>query len=155
MLGGAVRGAVVTSLGHVDDPTLDLSDPDEPIVRLVRSVPPWGPDDPDANFRADVAAYAKADPLATIRRLCTNLDLPVGAVVRYVLAKWATGGSEAMLELGPSTVERMRGAVAAAEEAGTDQARLAAYEQLAVMVGWLGHGLDDPDATYPSGGASP
>ena len=132
-----------------------VEDTDEPVIRLVRSVPAWPDDDPDANFRADVAAYAKADPLATIRRLCTNLGLPVGAVVRYVLAKWATGGSEAMLELGPSTVERMRGAVAAAEAAGTDDARLAAYEQLAAMVGWLAHGLDDPDGTYPGGGDSP
>ena len=130
-----------------------LEDTDEPVIRLVRSVPPWPDDDPDANFKVAVAAYAQADPLATVRRLCANLGLPVGAVVRYVLAKWATGGSEAMLELGPSTVERMRAAVADAEQAGTDEARLAAYEQLAVMVGWLGHGLDDPDGTYPSGGA--
>ena len=94
----------------------------------------------------------QADPLATIRRLCANLDLPVGAVVRYVLAKWATGGSEAMLELGPSTVQRMRAVVAEAEESGTDAARLAAYDQLAFIVGWLGHAVDDPDGTYPTGG---
>jgi hypothetical protein len=135
-----------------DDPTLDLSDPDAPTVRLVRYEATWAADDPDANFRADVAAYTRADPLATIRRLCANLDLPVGAVVRYVLARWATGGSEALLELGPSTVERMRAAVTEAEETGTDAARLTAYEQLRVMVGWLGHGLDDPEGTYPSGG---
>lgn len=136
----------------MDDDTI-LEDTDEPVIRLVRSIPPWPADDPDANFRADVAAYSQADPLSTIRRLCATLDLPVGAVVRYVLAKWATGGSEAMLELGPSTVERMREAVARAETAGTDHARLAAYEQLRTMVEWLGHGLDDPDGTYPSGGA--
>lgn len=131
-----------------------VEDTDEPVIRLVRSVPPWPDDDPDANFRADVAAYGRADPLSTIRRLCATLDLPVGAVVRYVLAKWATGGSEAMLELGPSTVERMREAVARAEAADTDQARLEAYEQLRAMVDWLGHGLDDPEGTYPSGGAA-
>lgn len=130
-----------------------VEDTDEPVVRLVRSVPPWPPDDPDANFRADVAAYAQADPLATIRRLCADLGLPVGAVVRYVLARWATGGSEALLELGPSTVERMRAAVAEAEAVGTDRARLEAYAQLRPMVGWLAHGLDDPAGTYPTGGA--
>lgn len=130
-----------------------VEDTDEPVIRLVRSIPPWPEDDPDANFRADVAAYGQVDPLATIRRLCANLDLPVGAVARYVLAKWATGGSEAMLELGPSTVERMREAVARAEAADTDDARLDAYDQLRTMLEWLGHGLDDPEGTYPTGGA--
>ena len=130
-----------------------VEDTDEPVIRLVRSVPAWDDDDPDANFRADVAAYAQADPLATIRNLCSALDLPVGAVVRYVLAKWATGGSEAMLELGPSTVERLRSVVEDAERVGTDEARLEAYGQLAAMVGWLAHGLDDPEGTYPTGGA--
>lgn len=130
-----------------------VEDTDEPVIRLVRSIPPWGPEDPDANFRADVAAYSAADPLATIRRLCANLDLPVGAVVRYVLARWATGGSEAMLELGPSTVERMREAIDRAEAADTTEARLDAYAQLRDMLRWLAHGLDDPAGTYPSGGA--
>lgn len=134
------------------DPTL-IEDTDEPVIRLVRSVPPWPEDDPDANFKVDVASYARVDPLATIRRLCANLDLPVGAVVRYVLAKWATGGSEALLELGPSTVERMRAAVEEAERIGTDAARLQAYEQLRAVVGWAAHGLDDPEGTYPEGGA--
>ena len=137
----------------MDDPTL-IEDTDEPVIRLVRSVPPWPDDDPDANFKVDVASYVQADPLTTIRRLCANLGLPVGAVVRYVLARWATGGSEAMLELGPSTVERMRAVVAEAEATGTDAARLAAYDQLAFVLGWLGHGLDDPDGTYPGGGAT-
>lgn len=136
----------------MDDDSL-VEDADEPVIRLVRSIPPWPEDDPDANFRADVAAYGRTDPLSTIRRLCANLDLPVGAVVRYVLAKWATGGSEAMLELGPSTVERMREAIERAEASGTDEARLAAYDQLRTMLEWLGHGLDDPDGTYPAGGA--
>lgn len=130
-----------------------LEEGDEPVVRLVRSVPSWPDDDPDANFRADVATYAQAEPLATVQRLCAALDLPVGAVVRSILAKWATGGSEALLELGPSTVDRMRTVVTEAEAAGTDEARLRAYEQLRVMVGWLGHGLDDPEGTYPDGGA--
>ncbi len=125
-----------------------LEEGDEPVVRLVRSVPPWPDDDPDANFRADVATYCRWP-----RRLCAALGLPVGAVVRSILAKWATGGSEALLELGPSTVDRMRAVVAEAESAGTDEARLRAYEQLQVMVGWLGHGLDDPEGTYPDGGA--
>jgi hypothetical protein len=125
-----------------------------PVVRLEPFTGPWPDDDPDANFKADLAAYSLADPLLTVRNLADNIGVPVGAIVRYVLAKWASGGAEGLLELGPSTVERMRAAVADAEAAGTDEARLAAYEQLAAMVGWLHHGLDEPDATYPSGGAA-
>lgn len=132
----------------VDEPTDGI-----PVVRLEPYTGTWPDDDPDANFRADVAVYSRADPLATLRRMGGALDLPVGALARYVLAKWATGGSEALLELGPSTVERMRDCVAAAEEAGTDAARLQAYDQLRAMVGWMAHGLDDPAGTYPDGGA--
>lgn len=124
------------------------------VIRLERWTGPWPDDDPDANFKADVALYAQADPLGTIRRLCANLDLPVGAVARYVLSKWATGGSEALLELGPSTVERMRAMVAEAEAADTDESRLRAYEQLRAVIGWLAHGLDDSAGTYPGGGTS-
>lgn len=136
------------------DPTLGV-DGDVPVVRLEPFVGPWPDDDPDANFKADIAAYSLADPLVTIRNLAANIGVPVGAVVRYVLAKWASGGAEGLLELGPSTVRRMQAAIADAEAAGTDEARLAAYEQLAAMVGWLHHGLDEPDTTYPKGGEAP
>ena len=134
------------------DDTVDDHD-GVPTVRLVPYTQGWPEDDPDANFRAEVAAYSQADPLATLGRMGANLDVPVGALVRYVLAKWASGGSEGLLELGPSTVERMRMCVEEAERAGTDDARLQAYEQLRAMVGWLAHGLDDPAGTYPGGGA--
>ena len=132
----------------VDDPGRD----GVPVVRLEPYTGSWPDEDPDANFRADVALYSQADPLATLRRMGRALDVPVGALVRYVLAKWATGGSEALLELGPSTVQRMRACVAAAEEADTDAARLQAYVQLRAMIGWMAHGLDDPAGTYPDGG---
>jgi hypothetical protein len=135
------------------DETL-IEDGAEPVVRLARWTGPWTHDDPDANFKAEVATYSQQDPLATVRGMGRNLGLPVGAIIRYVLARWASGGSEGLLELGPSTVERMRGVVAAAEAAGIDGARLHAYQQLAAMVGWLGAGLDDPEGTYPQGGAS-
>jgi hypothetical protein len=99
---------------------------DEPVVELVRWRGPWPDDDPDANLKTDVAIYADADPLVTLRGLAEALDIPVGALARYVLAKWASGGSEGLLELGPSTVARMRALVDDAERAGTDEARLAA-----------------------------
>lgn len=112
-------------------------------VQLVRWDGPWAPDDPDANFKTDVATYGRLDPLATLTTLAANLDVPVGALVRYVLARWASAGSESLLHAGPSVVERMWDACEDAERAGSDAARLAAYETLRQMVGWLRVPLHD------------
>lgn len=108
-----------------------------PTVRLDSWQGPWPDDDPDANFKHEVALYAHADPLSTITNLSAALDIPVGALVRYVLARWASGGSAALLELGPTMVERLWEPVEAAEADGSDAARLAAYDQLRQMISWL------------------
>lgn len=129
-----------------EDPSV-LERGDEPVVRLVRWRGPWPDDDPDANLKTDVAIYADADPLHTIDGLARAIDVPAGALARYVLARWASGGAEGVLELGPSTVGRMGAEVEQAEAADTDEARLAAYEVLRQQVGWLAIGLSsDPDA---------
>ena len=72
----------------------------------------------------------------------------MGAICRYVLAKWASGGSGGLLELGPTMVRRLDAVCEEAEAKGTDTARLAAYEQLRAMVAWLRLPLDHPDS-YP------
>ena len=120
---------------------------DEPVVVLERWTGPWADDDPDANFKSDVALYSKVDPLATIEGLSTNLDIPVGAVCRYVLAKWATGGSGGLLELGPTMTRRLAQICDDAEAAATDEARLDAYRQLREILAWLRLPLDEPE-TY-------
>ena len=120
----------------------------DPVVALERWDGPWAADDPDANFKADVALHSLLDPLSTITNLSRALDIPAGALCRYVLAKWATGGSGGLLELGPSMVGRLWDVCASAEEAGTDVARLEAYDQLRQMLGWLRLPLVD-DAGYP------
>jgi hypothetical protein len=97
----------------------------------------WDSDDPDANFKADVALYSHVDAMATIGRLAAAMNIPEGAVVHYVLAKWASAGSGGLLELGPSMVHRLWSAVEQAERAGTDTARLEAYDQLRQMLAWL------------------
>jgi hypothetical protein len=78
--------------------------PDEPIapeITLETWAGPWSADDPDANFKADIALYSLVDPLATIRSLSGAIGVPIGALCRYVLAKWATEGSGGLLEIGP------------------------------------------------------
>jgi hypothetical protein len=135
------------------DPTLTY-DGDVPVVRLETWSGPIVDDDPDANFKREVAAYSLQDPVATVANLGRALSLPVGPVVRYVLARWASGGSEALLALGPSTVERMAAVVDEAE-AGSDATKAEAFDVLAQLVRWVAHGLTDADATYPQGGGAP
>ena len=114
----------------------------EPSIELIRWAGPWPDDDPDANFKADVALYSMLDPLETIDALSDSTGIPVGALVRYVLARWASAGSEALLSAGPSVVERMWATFTDAEQADSDEARLAAYEVVRQMVSWLRAPLD-------------
>lgn len=127
-------------MGRNDDPTAG-----DPSVTLTRWTGPFEIDDPDANFKADVALYANVDPMTTVRNLANAMGLPEGAVVRYVLAKWASAGSGGLLELGPTMVHRLWATIDQAEEEGTEAARLAAYDQLRQMVSWLRLPLADPD----------
>ncbi len=108
-----------------------------PEVVLERWDGSWSADDPFAGLKADVAAYSHLDPLATLRGLSDATGIPVGALARYVLARWASGGNEALLELGVSGVDHLARAVADAEAAGTDDARLRAYEVVREVVAWL------------------
>ncbi|GGI09017.1 DUF6027 family protein [Egicoccus halophilus] len=119
--------------------------PGAPTVRLERWDGPAG-SDAFAGLRADVAAYGHLDPLVTLQGLSAASGLPVGALVRYVLARWASGGSEGVLELGVSGVDHLARLVATAEEVGDDAARLAAYEGMREVVAWLRAGLD-PDVS--------
>ena len=118
---------------------------DEPTIRLERWAGPWPDDDPDANFKADIAAFSLLDPLETLRGLGQNLDIPIGALARAILARWATEGSSALLELGPSMVERLWAVTEEAERAATDEERLEVYRRLRGMVSWLRVPLTDPD----------
>jgi len=106
-------------------------------VRVEPWVGTWPDDDRDANFKSDVVLYAQSDPLRTLDNLGGALGIPLGGLVHYVLARWASAGSAALLEIGPSMVQRMWEQVEAAEAAGTDEARLAAYDALRQMLSWL------------------
>ncbi|MFD3733672.1 DUF6027 family protein [Streptomyces sp. NPDC058632] len=123
----------------------------EDVVRLRRWQGTWSQDDPHGNFKSDVVGYGLLDPLHTVRGMSRNLDIPVGAIARYVLARWATGGSGGLLEIGPVMIHRLWEPVARAESAGTDEARLAAYDQLRQMLSWLKLPLDNPEIYPPQG----
>lgn len=123
-------------------------------MRTVRLTPwsgPWDEEDPDANFKSEVALYAQVDPLRTVTGLASHLGLPPGAVAHYVLAKWATAGSGGLLEVGPTMVHRLWSVVEQAEAEGGDADRLEAYHQLRQMIGWLRLPLVE-EAGYPDRG---
>jgi hypothetical protein len=106
-------------------------------VDLVSWEGPWEDDDHDANFKADVALYSRVDPMSTVRNLAAAMDMPEGAVVHYVLAKWASAGSGGLLEVGPTMVHRLWDVFERADAEGTDDARQLAYAQLRQMISWL------------------
>ena len=118
---------------------------DAPVVRLEAWTGPWSDSDKDANLKADVALYARVDPLRTIRGLSEATEVPEGALVRWVLARWASEGASGLLELGPTFSRRLARVCIEAEDAGTDTDRLAAYHQLRQMISWLNHPLDHPE----------
>jgi len=106
---------------------------------------PWPDDDKDANLKADIALYAHVDPLRTVRGLSDSIDVPIGPIVRYVLARWASEGASGLLELGPTMSRRLLAVCTEAATDGSEQARLAAFEQLRQMISWLNYPLDHPD----------
>jgi hypothetical protein len=118
--------------------------PDAPdVLILERWTGPVAEGDPHANFKREVAAGSLVDPLPTLRNLADFVGLPLGAVGRHALVKWASAGSDALLEVGPAWVLRLREPMDRAEAAGTDEARLAAYEELRGLLAWLAAGLDE------------
>ncbi len=97
----------------------------------------WSEDDLHANFKSEVAVYTTHDPLPTLRNLSIDTGVPLGAIVRYVLVKYAASGADALLNMTPIVFRQMQDHVAAAEAAGTDAARLEAYARLKNMIAWL------------------
>jgi hypothetical protein len=102
----------------------------------------WDENDPHANFKADVAHYTVIDPLPTLEGLSAATGIPVPCLVRYVLVKYAASGADAMLAMGPLVLHQMEGLVAKAEEAGTEAAKVEAYEALKGIVKWLRAGME-------------
>ena len=112
----------------------------EPVPETIALAPwtgPWEPDDPNANFKAEVALYATQDPMPTLRAMGESMGIPVGALARYVLARYATYGSGGLLEMGPTLVHRLWEPIEEAEAAATPEERLKAYGQLREMISWL------------------
>ena len=105
----------------------------------------WPPDDPHANFKAEVAGYTSADPLPTLENLSRGTGIPVDCLIRYVLVKYAASGADALLAMQPIVLRQMADHVAAAEREGSDEARVRAYQALKSMIAWLALGEAETD----------
>jgi len=97
----------------------------------------WSPYDRNANFKSEVACYTTADPLSTLENLSRGTGIPVGCLARYILVKWTASGSEALMSMGPIVLSQMQQNIEEAEAAGTDEARLKAYQALRQIISWL------------------
>ena len=105
----------------------------------------WPDDDPDAGFRSMVREYSRLDPLVTLETLSRNKNIPLGALVKFILARYSASGSEALMEMGSLVVRQMAEIVEQAEDEATDRARLEAYAALKAIVSWLQVPVSDPD----------
>lgn len=116
-------------------------------MELERYLDTWETDDPHANFKAEVASYTVADPLPTLENLSAKTGIPVASLIRYVLVKWASSGSDAILSMTPIVFQQMQEQVEKAEATGTDEARLQAYEALRQIIAWLDVGVEENGET--------
>lgn len=114
-------------------------------MELYPYIDSWNSNDPHANFKAEVAQYTLADPLPTLEVLSHSTGIPVPCLIRYVLVKYAASGADALLAMGPIVLQQMEGCLAKAEAAGTETARLEAYEALKQIVSWLRTGLESAE----------
>ena len=64
------------------------SDGQKPHVVLEKYIWDDDPSDKDANFKRDVVLYTQENPMPTVSRISRNLNIPEGAIIRYVLCKW-------------------------------------------------------------------
>jgi hypothetical protein len=105
----------------------------------------WPADDPNADFRSQVAEYSRLDPLPTLENLSRSMGIPVGSLARFVLVCYCTSGSDALLEMGRRVIRQMDELIQQAEATNTDAARLDAYRALKAILSWLIVPLDDPN----------
>lgn len=114
-----------------------------PPIELQPYCDSWDASDPHANFKAEVALYTVHDPLPTLQNLSRDTGIPLPALIRYVLVKYAASGADALLAMTPIVLRQMEQHIATAEAEGTEAARLRAYEALKQIVAWLRAGAGE------------
>ena len=114
---------------------------EHPIVELQPFTYQFDDSDSDATFKREVAFYTATDPMPTLKAMSERMQIPVGALARYVLAKWATSGSEGIMEIGPRVIHQMAEIVREGEAQDSQEARDQAYEKIKSIILWLSNSL--------------
>ena len=110
---------------------------ENPIIELQPFSDQFDDSDSDATFKREVTFYAAIDPMPTLEAMSEQMEIPVGSLARYVLARWATSGSEGIMEIGPRVIHQMAEIVRESEAHNSQEARLIAYEKLKAIISWL------------------
>ena len=114
---------------------------EHPIVELQPFSGQFDDSDSDATFKREVTFYSAIDPMPTLEAMSEQMDIPIGALARYVLARWATSGSEGIMEIGPRVIHQMAEIVGESEAQDSQAARLQAYEKIMSIILWLSKSL--------------
>ncbi|HIF71948.1 MAG TPA: hypothetical protein EYQ61_05285 [Dehalococcoidia bacterium] len=69
-----------------------------------------------------VAEYSGLDGLATLEVLSRNKNIPIGAIVAFIVGHYSASGSAVILEIGPRVIGQMDSIVQNAESTDTDEA---------------------------------
>ena len=113
----------------------------DPTLRLQSFTGPMDDVDPNASFKREVTYYSDVDPIPTLESMSKQMQIPVGAIARYILVKWATSGNEGIMEIGPRVIRQMADIVEEAERHASGEARLRAYDKLSHIISLLNSSL--------------
>ena len=113
----------------------------DPTLRLQSFTDPIDDADPNASFKREVSYYSGVDPIPTLESLSNQIQIPVGALARYILVKWATSGNEGIMEIGPRVIRQMADIVDEAERHASGEARLLACGKLSHIISLLNSSL--------------
>ncbi|WKE68243.1 DUF6027 family protein [Streptomyces sp. WP-1] len=122
---------------------------EEPVIRLHRWDADWPDDDPHANFKSDVVRYGRLDPLATLRGMAENLDIPRSAPSPAMCRRAGRPAAVGAAGGGAGDGAPAVGAGRRGGAADSDSERLRAYHRLRRMIAWLRPPLDEP-RVYPA-----
>ncbi|MEZ4663649.1 MAG: DUF6027 family protein [Caldilineaceae bacterium] len=114
----------------------------------------WPDDDRHANFKAEVAAYTKADPLPTLAVLSESTGIPVPSLVRYVLAR-GRFRRRSVIIYGAHCVAADARRLRRRKPQTQMQRALQAYHALRQIISWLKLGMRIWGLGIRNDGASP
>ena len=88
-------------------------------------------DDPDQNFRDDVARSLQVDPKPTLENLARSTELTYDEVAHYALVRYASSGAEALLAVDSIALRQL-----------IEARKLGDWAKVGAIIDWLEAGLN-------------